>query len=115
MCDPTWDVTDGYPTPEQMASRIRELEQQLADSDLAFNHANEVIGKLEQENAKLRTELVAAWSTRDWLASLVPPDQIKTSDEYHVTLLPLGEPPEDKPASNAQASPKIQGAEAAND
>ena len=80
---------------------IRSLERQLTDE--------------KEENAKLRAELVAAWASRDWLASLVPPDQIKTSDEYHVTLLPLGELPEDQHASNAQASPKSEGTEPAND
>ena len=38
-------------TPDQR--RIIELEQQLADERLAFDHANEVIGKLEADIAAL--------------------------------------------------------------
>ena len=38
-------------TPDQR--RIAELEQQLADERLAFDHANEVIGKLEADIAAL--------------------------------------------------------------
>jgi hypothetical protein len=36
------------------------LQQELADERLAFNHANEVNGKLQQENAKLREALKEA-------------------------------------------------------
>jgi len=32
-----------------LAARVRELEQQRDDGDLAFNHANECIGKLEAD------------------------------------------------------------------
>lgn len=42
---------------------IAELRQQLADSDLAFQHAQEVNGKLEAENAALRTILTSAGYT----------------------------------------------------
>jgi len=34
--------------------RIAELERQLADEELAFNHANETIGKLEDDLADAR-------------------------------------------------------------
>ena len=33
---------------------IVDLEQQLADSNLAFDHANSVVGKLEQQLAEAR-------------------------------------------------------------
>jgi chromosome segregation ATPase len=40
---------------------IRErLKQQLADNDLAFEHAQEVIGKQEKDNADLRAKLEKA-------------------------------------------------------
>ena len=39
--------------------RIKELEQQLADERLAFDHANEVIGKLEADIAALSWTQIA--------------------------------------------------------
>ena len=50
-------ATDGSDCVEEVRTyykrRIVELEQQLADERLAFDHANEVIGKLEADIAAL--------------------------------------------------------------
>ena len=44
----------------------RRMEQQLADEELAFNHANEVIGKLEIDLAEAKKVIEAARCIRHW-------------------------------------------------
>lgn len=42
---------------EEKAERIAALEQQLADSDLVFNHADECVGKYMADADALRAEV----------------------------------------------------------
>ena len=48
---------------DEKDAKIAALEQRLADNNLAFEHANEVIGKLEAELAKCR--LNDKWNDED--------------------------------------------------
>ena len=47
-----WLLQDKNNVIAAQALEIAALKLQLSDSDLAFNHANEVVGKLEQDNAQ---------------------------------------------------------------
>lgn len=60
-------------TNTKLTLRVRELDQKLADTDLAFEGANKIIGKLEQDGKRL--DLIV-----EHLLIIHPPDP--SDDEF---------------------------------
>ncbi|MEE8470094.1 MAG: hypothetical protein V3S51_02055 [Dehalococcoidia bacterium] len=78
-------ITALQATNEKLVEEKRELEQKLADSDLAFEEANKIIGKLEQDGKRLD------WLESFWLINGYDNDGEKTFNHRLMATDTLGQ------------------------